>query len=238
MTHPGASPQSPGIAQATRRARQPMRERGQVRFQRLLEAAEDLVSKHDPDDVGLYQIAERAGIAPASVYHFFPTKNAALLALAEKHQGEIRALVNAPLPAARLVSWQDLLIIRQERAVSYYNAHLAAAKIFLGIHPSWEVHQADKAYNRSASATLFGYYDHFFEMPYVQDPQTKFEVVYSIADAIWSISFERLGAITPQYCEEAISACVAYCRTFLPDRVSARSHVISAAERNQFVEAP
>lgn len=235
MTLADPMPADRGSSGTARRARRPSRERGQVRFQCLLRSAEALLSEHDPDHVGLYQIAEHAGIAPASVYHFFPTKNAALLALAEKYHGEIRVLVNAPVPAARLVSWQDLLIIRQERAVAYYNAHVAAAKIFLGIHPSWEIHQADKSYNRKASETLFGYLDHFFQMPYVQDPQTKFEVVYSIADAIWSISFERHGTISARYCEEATTACVAYCRTFLPDRVMPRAGVAEAAARGDLI---
>jgi AcrR family transcriptional regulator len=217
------------------RARRPSRKRGQLRFERLLLAAEALLLEHNPDEVGLYQIAGRAGVPPASVYHFFPTRNAALLALADQYHVDIRALVNAPVPAARLLSWQDLLIIRHERAVKYYNEHLAAAKVFLGIHPSWEIHQADKAYNRSASETLFAHFDRFFQMPYVQDPQAKLEVTYSIADAIWSISFERLGAITPQYFEEAVTACTAYCRTFLPDRVPPRDSVVDAAARGELL---
>ncbi len=218
---------------AEQRARRPTRKRGQARFQCLLQAAEALLLEENPDDIGLYQIAERASVPPASVYHFFPTRNAALLALADQYHADIRALVNAPVPAVRLLSWQDLLIIRHERAVKYYNEHLAAAKVFLGIHPSWEIHQADTAYNRTASETLFAYFDRFFQMPYVQDPQAKLEVTYSIADAIWSISFERLGTITPQYFDEAVSACTAYCRTFLPDRVPPRDSVVQAAARGE-----
>lgn len=217
------------------RARQPSRERGQLRFQALLNATEALLTEHNPDDIGLYQIARRARIAPASVYHFFPTKNAALLALAEKYHVDIRAMVNAPVPAARLMSWQDLLIVRHERAVSYYNSHIPAAKIFLGIHPSWEIHQADTRYNQTASETLFGYYDRLFLMPYVQDPQEKFELIYAIADAIRSVSFERYGTITPKYAQESTAACIAYCRTFLPDRIDPRPAVLEAAARGDSV---
>ena len=215
------------------RARQPSRERGQLRFQALLDATEELLSEHNPDDIGLYQIARRAHIAPASVYHFFPTKNAALLALAERYHADMRLMVSAPVPASRLLSWQDLLIIRQDRAVSYYNSHLPAAKIFLGIHPSWEIHQADSRYNQTASETLFSFYDRLFLMPYVQDPHEKFALTYVIADAIRSVSFERYGTITPKYAQEAIGACIAYCRTFLPDRIEPRPAVLEAAARGE-----
>jgi AcrR family transcriptional regulator len=223
------------LPDSRQRARQPSRERGQLRFQALLNATEALLNEHNPDDIGLYQIARRARIAPASVYHFFPTKNAALLALAEKYHADIRAMVNAPVPATRLMSWQDLLIVRHERAVSYYNSHIPAAKIFLGIHPSWEIHQADTRYNQTASETLFSYYDRLFLMPYVQDPQEKFELTYAIADAIRSVSFERYGTITLKYAQEATAACIAYCRTFLPDRIAPRPAVLEAAGRGELV---
>ena len=221
------------LPDSRRRARQPSRERGQLRFQALLDATEALLSEHNPDDIGLYQIARRARIAPASVYHFFPTKNAALLAVAERYHADMRLMVSAPVPANRLLSWQDLLIIRQDRAVSYYNSHLPAAKIFLGIHPSWEIHQADLRYNQTASETLFSFYDRLFLMPYVQDPQEKFALTYAIADAIRSVSFERYGTITPKYAQEAIGACIAYCRTFLPDRIEPRPAVLEAAARGE-----
>jgi AcrR family transcriptional regulator len=197
------------LPSSLKRARQPSRERGRTRFQALLEATEALLKEGNPDDIGLYQIAERAGIAPASVYHFLPTKNAALLALAEKYHADLRMMMNEPVAASRLISWQDLLVVRHERAVKYYNSNLPAAKIFLGIHPSWEIHQADKNYNRGASQALFEYFDRAFVMPYVKDPSSKFEIMYSIADAIWASSFERHTAIPPHYAEEATTACIA-----------------------------
>ena len=221
------------LPDSRQRARQPSRERGQLRFQALLDATEALLREHNPDDIGLYQIARRARIAPASVYHFFPTKNAALLAVAERYHADMRLMVSAPVPASRLLSWQDLLIIRQQRAVDYYNSHIPAAKIFLGIHPSWEIHQADLRYNQTASESLFSFYDRLFLMPYVQDPQEKFALTYAIADAIRSVSFERYGTITPKYAQEAIAACIAYCRTFLPDRIEPRPAVLEAAARGE-----
>jgi AcrR family transcriptional regulator len=230
---PDSVPSDSALPLSSRRARQPLRERGRTRFQLLLEATEALLLEHSPDDIGLYQIAKHAGVAPASVYHFLPTTNAALLALAERFHADIRAIMDEPMPSSRLISWQDLLAIRHERAVDYYNAHLPAAKIFLGIHPSWEIHQADKDYNRRASQTLFEYFDRFFVMPYVKDPQPKFEIMYSIADAVWAISFERHSKIVPQYADEAFAACIAYCRTFLPERVERRP--LSGGTEQQFL---
>ena len=68
-------------------ARLPTRRAGHVRFKKLLEATDSLVAEMSIQDIGLYQIAERAQVPTASVYHFFPTKEAALLALAAEHHG-------------------------------------------------------------------------------------------------------------------------------------------------------
>jgi AcrR family transcriptional regulator len=212
-----------------RRARQPSRELGRIRFQLLLEATEDLLKTHSPGDLGLYQIAERAKISPGTVYHFFPTINAVFIALAERYHQNFHKIVGEPARASRLISWQDLLIIRHERAVKYYNEHLPTSKILLGAPPSWEIQQADANYNESTAPTIFAYFDRIFLMPHVKDPEVHFEIMLAIAGAIWSISFRRHGTINGAYAEEAITACIAYCRKFLPERVERRPEVVAAA---------
>lgn len=220
---------------STRRARKPSRELGRIRFQLLLEAAEDLLRDQNPGDVGLYQIAERANISPGTVYHFFPTINAVFIALAEKYHQHFLALAAEPAPANRLISWQDLLIIRHERAVAYYNAHLPASKVLLGSLPSWELQQAQNQYDESVAPSVFGYFDQVFLMPHIKDPEPRFEIMFAIAGAIWSISFQRYGMINAWYAEEAMRACIAHCRTFLPERADPRPHVLEAAVRGDLI---
>ncbi len=55
-----------------------------------------------PDDIGLYQIAEEAGVPPASTYHFFPTKDAAFLALAQRYLDGFVAASAEPIDAVEL----------------------------------------------------------------------------------------------------------------------------------------
>ena len=61
-------------------ARRPQRKPGQVRFRKLLDALDELLATSNVQDIGLYQIAAKAKVPNASVYHFFPSTEAALLA--------------------------------------------------------------------------------------------------------------------------------------------------------------
>src|SRR5882757_2380501 len=91
--------------------RAPSSDRGVQRYTALLDATERLLRTHSPDDIGLYQIAEEAGVPPASTYHFFPTKDAAFLALAQRYLDGFVAVSAEPIDAAELKSWQHLIAI-------------------------------------------------------------------------------------------------------------------------------
>ncbi|OYW87702.1 MAG: hypothetical protein B7Z22_03915 [Hyphomonas sp. 32-62-5] len=56
-----------------------------------------LLADHSPDEIGLYQIADQANVPPGSVYHFFPTKEAAFLALANRYLSGFEALTRKPI---------------------------------------------------------------------------------------------------------------------------------------------
>jgi AcrR family transcriptional regulator len=234
-TDPLPVPSDTTVAEPTSGVRRPTRGRGVIRFNALIAATERLLKRNDPEEVGLYQIAEEAGVPPASVYHFFPSKAAAFLALAEHYIQGFRGLGNPPIEAARLRSWQDLMAIEHERAVSYYNDHLPALKIFLGGHTNWDIRQADRSLNAEIAKTSIGLYDSVFHMPYVADAERMFLISVGIADAIWAISFARHRKISPDFAADALTACIAFCRTYLPERVAPRAKFSEAASRGDSI---
>jgi AcrR family transcriptional regulator len=218
------------------RARRPLRKRGVERYNVLLDAAEVLLNEADPADVGLYQIAEQAGVPAASVYHFFPTKSAAFLALAERYiEVVFPRLLQEPIPAARLRSWQDLWEIEQERALQSYRENRWAMKLFLASAQIGEISRAELRFSEEASDQMFSQYDSVFHMPYVKDSAAKFEIMITVTDAIWGASYSRFGEITDLYAAEALAAGIAYGRTFLPDRMEPRDHVRLAAARGDTI---
>lgn len=201
-----------------------------ARFVALLDAAEHLLKDASPDDVGLYQIAAAAGVPPASVYHFFPTKEAVFVALAQRYVDGFAESGRQPIDAALLGSWQDLLRIDQHRARDYYSSHPAALKLLYGGFGGLEARGIDNDYVASVASTMYARYDRIFHMPYVGEPAKHFHISLAIMDAIWSVSYLKHGSITDDYAREALAACIAYCRLFLPERVVVRDEIQELAQ--------
>src|SRR5579859_6857501 len=65
--------------------RKPVQARGRARYEAILDVLESLLAESDWDQIGYYQIVERAGMPAASVYHFFPSRNALAGALADRY---------------------------------------------------------------------------------------------------------------------------------------------------------
>src|SRR5690348_10428365 len=78
-----------------------------------------------------------AGTSPASVYHFFPHKNAAFLALATRYQEAFREILSRPIDPDLIKQWQDLKAIIMDRSVEFFNRNPPAQKLYLGSGSNW-----------------------------------------------------------------------------------------------------
>lgn len=77
--------------QAVRHRRTPQQARSRDRVDALIEAARELIGKHGNDAVSMREIAARAGVPIASVYDYFPDKNAILRELMVGYIAEIQS---------------------------------------------------------------------------------------------------------------------------------------------------
>jgi AcrR family transcriptional regulator len=223
LTAQGETSDSSGIDGAAKRSprrttpRKPLQERGRARYEAILDVLESLLGDTDWDQIGYYQIVERAGMPAASIYHFFPTKGALFMALADRYFEHFRESSLSSVENGAFPRWQDFLVARQKAAVEYYNGHRAAMKLILGSPPFLEIHRSDSNTNHVVSDQVLQAFRRMYELPYIQDPHRKFLIVVAIGDAVWRTSFDEHGLITPEYEEEATRATIAFCRTFLPE---------------------
>lgn len=218
--------------------RAPSRGRGILRYGALLDATDELLREEDPDAIGLYQIAERAGIPAASIYHFFPTKEAAYVALAQRYLDGILEVHRTPIEARRLNSWQDLFLVDIRRAMDFYNAHPPMCKLIYGGYGGVEARNIDKLFALKLANANYDRLNRIFQMPPMGEPEKTFEIRLAILDAIWTVSVRRNNRITEDYLDQAYLACVAYTRLFLPERVERRDTLIQAAERDESIVLP
>jgi AcrR family transcriptional regulator len=220
--------------QARSNPRAPSRGRGIIRYEGLLDSLEALLVDQDLEEIGLYQIAEHARVPHASVYHFFPTKEAAFLALAQRYVSEIRALQkHRPVPPEALRSWQDFLAQELREAMGFFRVTPQAMKLFLGRFGGMETWRAEIAQNTSAAQLLFRRLNSAFHLPFIRDIETKLLTFIEVVDAVLGISYVRDGEITDEAVEEAHRASVAYCRLFLPDQLELREDVVERLARGE-----
>jgi AcrR family transcriptional regulator len=203
--------------------RRPSQRRSRLRFEMLLDAADALLADKETTEVGLYDIAGAAKVPPASVYHLFPTKEAALVALAERYLIGLSSHITRPVPSGQLRRWQDFVTIEIHRAIEYYNEHKVMSKLFFGANVIPDVRLLDVKNVEAASASTYGRMNKLFEMPYLFDPDTKFAALIGIYDGIWMTSYARHGQITADFARESELAGIAYCETFLPAVIPLRA---------------
>jgi AcrR family transcriptional regulator len=205
--------------------RRPSQRRSRLRFEMLLDAADALLGDKETTEVGLYDIAGAAKVPPASVYHLFPTKEAAFVALAERYLVGLSHHITRPAPGRELRRWQDFVTIELHRAIEYYNNHKVMSKLFFGANVIPDVRLLDVKNVEAASASTYGRMNKLFEMPYLSDPDTKFAALIGIYDGIWMTSYARHGRITADFARESELAGIAYCETFLPAVIPLRAPV-------------
>ncbi|HVI33610.1 TetR/AcrR family transcriptional regulator [Phenylobacterium sp.] len=218
--------------------RRPSRGRGIARYQALLEATEALLQDANPDEIGLYQIAERAGVPPASVYHFFPTKETAYQALAERYLQGLIQVHSQPIEARLIKSWQDLVELDMRRAMDYFNARPAMLKILYGGYGGVEARNIDILVTDHMAQTASDRLNLIFHVPVQRDAAKKTQISLALLDAIWTISVRLHGRITEEYLEEAFRVVVMYRRLYLPEVLEPREMLIKAAAEGGAVTLP
>ena len=76
-----------------RLSRQPTQKRSQATFDRLINAAGELLEELGVERISTNLVAARAGVSPPTLYHYFPDKYALLAALGERLMAAQNALV-------------------------------------------------------------------------------------------------------------------------------------------------
>lgn len=209
-----------------------------LRYHALLEATEELLQERDPGEIGLYQIAEKAGVPPASVYHFLPSREAAYQALAERYLEELVQVHRQPIPARLLNSWQDLFAFDVRRGMDFFNTHVPMMKILYGGHGGVEARNIDIMVTQRIAHSSYRRLNTIFHVPYLRDRDRISQVRLSILDSIWTLSVRQHGHITEDWTQEALRACQAYARLHLPEVLEPRELLIQAQARGESLALP
>ena len=171
------------------RFRKPRQARGQEKFDRILRAADDLVVENGADELSLYDVAERAGVAVGSVYHFFPSKHAVLLALVEHYDRKFEEIVNLLEEGVQFNSWQDVLWQQTEQSRSYINSTPGALIMILGSGQTWATRLRDEEGDRDIAQSMATAIQRHFELPDTPPPDQLLFNAIRILESLWATSY-------------------------------------------------
>ena len=202
-------------------ARKPVRKHAQERFDALLDATECLLADPANEEVSLAQIAEASGVPPASVYHFFPKRNAAFVGLAQRLHAHISYNASKPFPN-QPSNWQEIVEMTQRRGSAYLNAHPAALRLFMGAGVSVQVRNIDMSGNAHLTRLRAEQFNRYFDMPYLPDLESRIAIALALSDGIWALSYSLHSRITDTFIAESVRASVSYLRGYLPEVIPAR----------------
>ncbi|MEH6549331.1 MAG: TetR/AcrR family transcriptional regulator [Pseudomonadales bacterium] len=195
--------------------RRPIQARGQEKFDRILDAADEIVAVNGADDLSLYDIAEKAGVAVGSVYHFFPSTHAVLVALVERYDSRFQQLVQTA-PHGTMNSWQDVIWFQTEQSRNYINSTPGAIIMILGSGQTWATRLADEKGDQRIAEDMAKAIERFFVLP--TNPPAEDLLFNSIRmlEALWATSYIRHGEVTGGYAKETHKAIVAYLSQYWP----------------------
>lgn len=196
----------------------PLRARGIRRVEQLLDATERLLSRSAQEEVNLAGIATEAKVPLPSVYHFFPNRNAILVALAGRYHRELAAFANEPLDPEP-ETWQETVRVRQVKGARYLNEHPAALRLFMGAGLSVEVRTLDLRGNATLAESRAADMRERFECSGLGNLEYWLAVSIGLMDGIWAISYAEHGRITDDYVTESSRAAIAYLRCYLPEHL-------------------
>lgn len=204
------------IDEDSRNGKTQMRKRGIERFNTLLDATAALLSELPDEDISLAQIADRAAVPLASLYHFFPNRNAAFVALAKRYHVLLNELALSE-PEERPARWQDVIEYKQRNGARFLNDNPAAQRLFLGAGVSVEVRNTDLSGNAELARNRAEYLNRMFEIPKMPDLEKRLAVSIAVMDGIWALSYSIHRSITDEYLEESILTSTTYLRCYLPE---------------------
>ena len=202
--------------------REPMRANGRDRYERLLDAAEHLLSAGRNARLTLERIARHAGATQGSAYHFFPSVEAVYVGLARRYTAQFLEMLADLERMAPARGWQDLLREGLTAGRDHHNGNPAVMRVLLSYDIPCAVRLQDRQINTAAGRLLAAALTTRYRLGEIPALEERCETAIDISDTFWAKSYNASGFISDEALAESILAATAYLRCYLPETVTPR----------------
>ena len=150
--------------------RAPQQERGAQRMEQLLDAAESVIAEVGVEGASVQAIAQRAGASMGSLYHFFPGKDALVLALAERCMQRVTEVNRQAISPEMLALPLERVF---ERVVMGQVELMGQLPAFDAVHDAMLAHPAGREIAQRMERVLVEQVDAFLALRYPRMPEPK-----------------------------------------------------------------
>ena len=196
---------------ATKPTRKPTRKPGIERYNRIIEAAEELILEANSlQGITLGAVAQRAGVPRVSLYYFFDSIESLLDALSQRGmQKMVASLPQAP----RVADWREMMLLYVDGVRDFYLSNRVEMILALVPVSLVSVNQVSRDFGQS----LFQLLHAQGLVPKTQKVLRACEMVSELADLVWRKSLIEKGTLTPAYTREVKRVVIAYLESVLAD---------------------
>lgn len=147
--------------------RQPTQERSKKRVDDILKASKQLIAEKGSAKLKIHDIAERAGVTPASIYQYFPSKNAIMLALVESVLVATQSTFINKMP--EMTTMADACGVMQSLIEDHYQVYLndpALLDVWMIISADKSLQKLDLEDSRQTSELIMSCIKQFYDEKY------------------------------------------------------------------------
>lgn len=200
-------------------------QQGRIRRQKILMGAKKLSETRAINDISLADICEEAGIPRASAYHFFPNVEAIFLALRLLNAIEVLEVLDT-VETTAYDRWQGYLTALMDKAVTYFNEDNTKAKLVFETNtPDFEGDTHGEKVEHQIVKLVHSHLHKQYEIPDYAQLKDVLLIGYSIVNAVFTLSYRLHQKITEDFRHEATTACIAYLRCYLPEKLPRKTAV-------------
>ena len=195
----------------TKPTRKPTRKPGIERYNRIIEAAEELIlDANSLQGITLDAVAQRAGVPRVSLYYFFDSVESLLDAL---YQRGVQKMVASLPQAPRAADWREMMLLYVDGVRDFYLSNRVEMILALLPVSLLSVNQVSRDFGQS----LFQLLHAQGLVPKTQKVLRACEMVSELADLVWRKSLIEKGTLTPAYTREVKRVVIAYLESVLAD---------------------
>ena len=195
----------------TKSTRKPTRKPGIERYNRIIEAAEELILEANSlQGITLDAVAQRAGVPRVSLYYFFDSIESLLDALYQR--GVQKMLAELP-QAPRAADWREMMLLYVDGVRDFYLSNRVEMILALLPVSLLSVNQVSRDFGQS----LFQLLHTQGLVPKTQKVLRACEMTSELADLVWRKSLIEKGTLTPAYTREVKRVVIAYLESVLAD---------------------